>query len=132
MGELLRTNYPALFKLEGLLKEMPQADTVTDHHFCESLYARTLTIPAGTILTGAIHKSESFFVVRAGLLLVTPDNMNDPVGPGFMSVTRAGDKRAIVALTDSVITTIHPNPENVTDPDTLWNMYTIDPEEVKI
>jgi quercetin dioxygenase-like cupin family protein len=76
-------------------------------------------------LTGAVHKDESFFVVRKGLLVVTTDNGTAQVGAGFMSVTKANTKRAGVALTDVEVTTFHANPTNETDPQAIWDMYTI-------
>jgi mannose-6-phosphate isomerase-like protein (cupin superfamily) len=82
-------------------------------------------IPAGTVLTGAVHKDESFFVVRKGHLIVTTDDGSAKVGPGFMSVTKPHTKRAGVALTDVEVTTFHANPTNETDPKTIWDMYTV-------
>jgi hypothetical protein len=82
-------------------------------------------IPAGTVATGAVHRGESFFVVRSGTLVV-----HTPRGPmeyraGLMSVTRAGDKRAVVAVTDVIVTTFHANPDNETDPQALWDRFTV-------
>jgi len=114
-----------VLKFEEYLKTLPQIQMVTTHDFCNGIYARSLHIPAGSILTGAVHKDESFFLVRQGSLLVTPDNESSPVGPGFMCVTKPMTKRAIVALEDSIITTFHPNVENETDLEKIWEKYTI-------
>jgi mannose-6-phosphate isomerase-like protein (cupin superfamily) len=114
-----------IYRLESELLKLPQVEMPLDHDFCNGLYARTMHIPAGTVLTGAVHRDESFFVVRKGHLVVTTDNGTAEVGPGFMSVTRANTKRAGVALTDVEVTTFHANPTNETDPQTIWDMYTI-------
>jgi quercetin dioxygenase-like cupin family protein len=114
-----------IYLLEGELLKHPQVEMPVDHNFCNGLYARTMHIPAGTVLTGAVHKDESFFVVRKGLLVVTTDNGTAQVGAGFMSVTKANTKRAGVALTDVEVTTFHANPTNETDPQAIWDMYTI-------
>ena len=114
-----------IYRLEAELLKLPQVDMPVEHNFCNGLYARTMHIPAGTVLTGAVHKNESFFVVRKGTLIVTTDDGTAQVGPGFMSVTKANAKRAGVALTAVEVTTFHPNPTNETDPQVIWDMYTI-------
>ena len=114
-----------IMALEKELEQLPQVDLPVCHDFCTGIYARTLVIPAGVCLTGAIHKDESFFVVRSGILIVTTDEGPQQVGPGFMSVTRPHSKRAGMALTDVVCTTFHANTDRVTDPDQLWDMITI-------
>jgi quercetin dioxygenase-like cupin family protein len=82
-------------------------------------------IPAGTVLTGAVHKEESFFLVRKGELIVTTDNGSRTLGPGDMSVSKIGTKRAGIALTNVEVTTFHANPSNEQDPQALWDMFTI-------
>jgi hypothetical protein len=99
-----------IYRLEAELLKLPQVEMPVDHDFCNGLYARTMHIPAGTVLTGAVHKDESF---------------SAKVGPGFMSVTKPHTKRAGVALTDVEVTTFHANPTNETDPKTIWDMYTV-------
>ncbi len=114
-----------IYRLEAELLKLPQVDMPVDHDFCNGLYARTMHIPAGTVLTGAVHKDESFFVVRKGHLIVTTDDGLAHVGPGFMTVTKPNTKRAGVALTDVDVTTFHANPTNETDPQAIWDMYTV-------
>lgn len=114
-----------VFELEKHLQQLPQVDLPVCHDFCSGIYARTLIIPAGVCLTGAIHKDESFFVVRSGVLIVTTDEGTQQVGPGFMSVTRPHSKRAGLAVTDVVCTTFHANPQSQTNPDALWDMITV-------
>jgi mannose-6-phosphate isomerase-like protein (cupin superfamily) len=114
-----------IYRLEAELLKLPQVEMPVDHDFCNGLYARTMHIPAGTILTGAVHKDESFFLVRKGHLIVTTDTGTAEVGPGFMSVTPSNTKRAGIAVTDVEVTTFHPNPTNEHDPEVIWNMYTV-------
>lgn len=113
-----------IYALEAEILRHEQVDMPVTHDFCEGLYARTMFIPAGTVLTGAIHKEESFFLLRTGILLVTTDDGPKRLLPGHMSVSRKGTKRAGVAVTDCEVTTFHANPTNETDPETLWDMYT--------
>lgn len=122
-------NVPAehlpIYRLEAELLKLPQVEMPVDHTFCNGLYARTMHIPAGTVLTGAVHKDESFFVVRKGTLIVTTDDGTAQVGSGFMSVTKPNTKRAGIALTEVEVTTFHANPSNEQNPQALWDMFTI-------
>lgn len=114
-----------IYRLEGELLKLPQVDLPIEHAFCAGLYARTMHIPAGTVLTGAIHREESFFLVRKGELIVSTDNGPRTLGPGDMSVSKIGTKRAGIALTDVDVTTFHANPTNEQQPQALWDLFTI-------
>jgi hypothetical protein len=114
-----------IYHLEAELLKLPQVDMPVDHDFCNGLYARTMHIPAGTILTGAIHREESFFLVRKGELIVSTDNGPRTLKSGDMSVSKIGTKRAGIALTEVEVTTFHANPSNEQDPQALWDMFTI-------
>jgi hypothetical protein len=114
-----------IYRLEGALLQLPQVDMPVQHAFCAGLYARTMHIPAGTILTGAIHREESFFLVRKGELIVSTDNGPCTLRSGDMSVSKIGTKRAGIALTDVEVTTFHANPTNEQEPQKLWDLFTI-------
>jgi len=114
-----------IYRLEAELLKLPQVDMPVDHAFCNGLYARTMYIPAGTVLTGAVHKEESFFLVRKGELIVSTDSGPRTLKAGDMSVSKTGTKRAGIALTDVEVTTFHANPTNEQDPRALWDMFTI-------
>jgi len=114
-----------IYRLEGALLQLPQVDMPVQHEFCAGLYARTMHIPAGTVLTGAVHREESFFLVRKGDLIVSTDTGPKRLGAGDMSISRINTKRAGIALTDVEVTTFHANPNNEQDPQALWDMFTI-------
>lgn len=121
----LVADHAEVYRLESEILKQPQVEMPVSHEHCDGVYARSMFIPAGTVATGAIHRHESFFLVRMGTLLV-----HSPDGPleyqaGHMSVTKPGDKRAVVALTDVIVTTFHANPDNETDPTELWDRFTI-------
>ena len=120
------TSRETIFALEREILEHSQVEIPTTHDHCSGLYARTIRIPAGCVLTGAIHKDESFFIVRTGQILVTTDTGVAHVGPGFMAVTKPGQKRAGLALTDCEVVNIHANPTGETDQEKLWSMMTIE------
>lgn len=119
----------SILRWEETARKLPQAECPITNDFCHGLYARTMDIPAGTLLTGAIHKDESFFVVRAGEIILTTPDGPVRVGPGYMGITKAGSKRAGLALTDVVFTTFHANPEEVRDEKEIWENFTLPPPQ---
>lgn len=120
-----------IYRLESELLKLPQVELPIQHEFCDGLYARTMHIPAGVCLTGAIHRRESFFVVRSGTLVVTTDDGVKQLNAGDMFVTKPGTKRAGVAMTEVVVTTFHANPLDETDPICLWDEFTL-PEPARL
>lgn len=93
--------------LESALLALPQVDLQTAHLVHGGLCARTIVIPAGTILTGAQTNIDNICLV-AGDITVTTDN-----GPvrltGYNVIpAKAGFKRAGVAHADTIWTTIWP------------------------
>jgi hypothetical protein len=112
-------------KLEELVLTQPQVLMPVEHSFCNGLYARTMHIPKDTVLTGAIHADECFFVVRKGSLIVTSDSGNKTLVAGDMHISKAGEKRAGVTLEDVVCTTFHQNILNETEPEAIWEMYAL-------
>lgn len=86
---------------------IPVADLKVVHHFAPGVYARELTIPAGVMLTGKIHKTEHLNVVSAGDITVwTEDGMKRVQAP-YTFVSKPGTKRIGLAHSDTVWTTIH-------------------------
>lgn len=114
-----------LLRLEAAVLALPQVDMPVSHEHCDGLYARTIKIPAGVVLTGKLHRHECFFVVRRGRIAVTQGADVVLLEAGDMLVTPAGSMRAGVALTDVEVTTFHANPDNERDPLALWDQYVI-------
>jgi len=120
-----------VYALEQELKQLPQAPMPVEHDFIPGVYARTMYLLAGTCLTGEIHRMESFFLMRSGILAVTVDGGQKLLGPGEMLKSTPGSKRAGLAFTDCVLTEFMHNLEGLTDPDEIKNYYTIpEPENM--
>jgi hypothetical protein len=97
--------------LETLMLREPQVEIEPVHHFANGLYAREITIKAGTLLTGKIHRTEHLSIVSKGRIIVwTEDGMREVAAP-FTMVSRPGTKRVGYALEDTVWTTIHATTE---------------------
>jgi quercetin dioxygenase-like cupin family protein len=82
------------------------------HHFANAgtkrgVYAREVTIPAGTMATGKIHKFEQISILSKGDISVSTEDGIVRVQAPFTIVSPAGTKRIVYAHTDCVWTTIH-------------------------
>jgi len=98
------------------------------HYFSPGIYIREITMPAGSIITGQIHRHEHLnIIVRGDVSVITQDGWKRiTVGPGehFVMSSPAGMKRALRTYADTVWVTVHLNPTNETDPDKLVSMLT--------
>ncbi len=117
--------------LEGIMLKHPQIEIRTTHHFSEGIYAREILIPAGALVTGAVHKSEHLNILSAGEITVwTEDGMKTVRAP-FTMVSRPGTKRIGLARTDCVWTTIHANPGNSRDLDAIETAIVENPQTLQ-
>lgn len=110
--------------LETKLSAAPQIDCPIRHYFAPGLYAREITIPAGTVVVGAVHKTENLIVVSMGKLRIVTDDGTRDVQAGDTFTCRAGMKNAVVALEDSRWTNFMANPDNLTDTEALTEVFT--------
>lgn len=95
-------------RLEAVINQLPQVDCPVRHHFAPNMYAREITIPKGTVLTGAVHKTQNLAVLSQGKLqLVTDDGTMLITAPHILTVM-PGVKNAAYALEDSVWTNFFP------------------------
>lgn len=113
--EVSTTQRERVNRLEQSMLSVPQVDCPVRHYFAPGLYAREIRIPKGTVLTGAIHKTENLVVLSAGRLrLVTDDGTIEIAAPHTMTC-KPGMKNAALALEDSVWTNFFPTTETDTD-----------------
>lgn len=77
------------------------------HAFAPGVYVRGLPMPAGLCVIGRQHKTAHLLQVVSGTVLI--DNGDGPVEvSGFATLhTEPGTKRAIYAVTDAYLQTIH-------------------------
>ena len=79
------------------------------HFFAHGMYLRELTIPAGMLLVGKIHKHEHFFLVLKGKAEVISEFGRDTVEAGYISVSPPGTKRVILAIEETKLVNVHLN-----------------------
>ena len=111
------THRDKLLRLEDELRKHPQLDVPIKHHFAPGVYAREMFVPAGTLLTGKIHKTEHLNIISQGHFSVSNMGESMDIYAPHTFVSPAGTKRAIYAHEDSTWTTIHVTEE--TDLDVL-------------
>ena len=86
----------------------------TWHHFADGLVARTVFIPAGTVLTGAVHKEEHMNVCFGDIEVWTEQGMKRLTGYNVIP-SLPGTKRVGRTFGDTWWTTVHLNPQNERD-----------------
>jgi quercetin dioxygenase-like cupin family protein len=95
----------------------------TAHFFAPGTYVRQLTRKAGVLIVGKQHKEACVTILLKGRIAVTSSTDDVPRGTiieaGAVWVSKPGTKRATYALEDSILLTVHPNPDNLTDLDEL-------------
>jgi hypothetical protein len=98
--------------LESAMIQHPQIEIVPVHRFADGIYAREITIPAGTLLTGKIHKTEHLNIISKGSITVwsKKDGIKRIHAP-FSFVAKPGTRRLGYAHEDTVWTTIHATQE---------------------
>lgn len=105
-------SYEQIRQLErAMLKHLPPGEAPVTHHFADGVYGREMFIPAGTMLTGKIHRFATLNVLAQGEIEVTtPDGMRRLKAPAVF-VSPPGCKKVGYALTDVVWINVHPTEE---------------------
>lgn len=92
-------------RLEAAMLEAPQVAIETSHVLSGGVYARTIRIPAGTLLTGLVHKHDHVNVCVGDITVWTEQGMKRLTGHNVLP-TKAGAKRAGYAHADTYWTTL--------------------------
>ena len=79
-----------------------------EHFFCDGIYVRKITIPAGIICTGKIHRHQHpAFLLKGKVTVFTEQTGSEIISaPAFM-VSEAGTKRAILSHEETEWYTVH-------------------------
>tara|TARA_R110000765_G_scaffold373625_1_gene464142 strand:+ start:50 stop:466 length:417 start_codon:yes stop_codon:yes gene_type:complete len=105
-------SYIKALELETLKQEQLKLEPV--HYFSKGLYARELTLPAQSVVTGKIHKYSHLTVILKGQCRVTtPFGIETITGPCIFE-SQPDTKRAVYAITETTWITFHPTEK--TDP----------------
>jgi len=104
-------------RFEGALLQLEREYGVeldTWHEFADGLVARTILIPAGTMLTGAAHRAEHLSIACGDITVWTEAGMRRLTGYHVLP-SRPGCKRVGMAHADTYWTTVHVNQSNERD-----------------
>lgn len=109
--ETLSSGEDLIDRIEKLEADMRASGECVDlkvvHHFSKGVYARELHIPAGTTLTGKVHKFSNLNILSQGEISVSTENGIERICAPYTVVSPPGTKRVAYAHTDCVWTTIH-------------------------
>jgi len=92
-------------RLESLASALPQVPIGTDHVFHAGVYARTIKVPAGVMITGVLIKIPTLLIVQGDAIVHVEDGPLELRGYNVLPAG-AGRKQAFVALTDTHLTMI--------------------------
>lgn len=100
-----------LLDIEEELRTAEQVQLPVEHFFGPGLYARAVFIPAGTVLSGRIHKHANLNIVAKGLISVKTEEGEKHLRAPSVLVSPAGTKRIGLAHEDTVWITVHATTE---------------------
>lgn len=115
--------------LQDELLKMEQADIVTEHHFYEGIYERTIIVPPWTVLTGAPHKTKYKVKLKKGTIAVNVGTEVKILTAPMEFEAEAGEQRVGRVFEEEVIwTDVYENADNCKDIEVLENRLYIVPE----
>jgi hypothetical protein len=89
--------------LESVLMAADQVEMPPEQLLHGGMYVRAVTVPAGTLLTGKIHKYDHIEIMASGLIAVTTDDGSARILDGFnVMPALTGKKRAAFAIEETV------------------------------
>lgn len=106
-----------------LFSRFPIVDCPVRNYFTPGLYVRERLMPKGAVVTSMIHKTEHVFTISKGLVGVSVNGEELEIYKApYTGITKPGTRRILFIFEDTIWTTYHPNPENITDQDKLDEM----------
>jgi hypothetical protein len=114
--------------IEGITKdflEHPQVECPVTHNFAPDIYIREIFMPADTVVIGHKHLTEHFNVILKGKCRVMIGDVVEELTAPCTFVSGAGSQKIVNVLEDCIWQTVHSNPDNATDIETLESRYVI-------
>jgi hypothetical protein len=91
--------------LESVSSQLPQIEIKTSHILHGGMYARTILIPAGTLLTGALIKIATMLIIQGDIVVYIGEDTLNLVGYHIVPAG-ANRKQAFYARLDTWLTMI--------------------------
>jgi len=106
-------------KIRGSATAIDADDLPVKHSFAEGLYIREIFMRKNLLVVGALHKDSYFSMMISGDISCLTENGIKRLTGANQSIAPPGTKRFGYTHEDTVWTTVHPNPDNITDIDEL-------------
>ena len=106
---IIRENDDRLDELEvALLENCEPVHCLTTHMFTDGMYIREIFMPAGSLITSKVHKTEHPYIVSYGKVAVSIDGDDwDEITAPYTGITKPGTRRVLYILEDCIWTTFH-------------------------
>jgi len=107
---IVRENDNILDKLEAAILQYPDEliDGPLVHKFTDGMYIREIFMPAGSLWTSKIHKTEHPYVVSYGKAAVSIDAQEwYEITAPYTGITKPGTRRVLFIIEDCIWTTFH-------------------------
>jgi hypothetical protein len=93
---------------EAFVETHQQIPIPVKHEFIEGLYKREIVFPKGTLATGRLHPVDHMDVMLEGSMLIATEDGLKRIDAPCTLVSRAGTKKAGIALTKTRWVSYHP------------------------
>jgi hypothetical protein len=91
--------------LEAEVRKLPQLQLTTHHVLHGGMYARTITIPAGSVITGVFIQVPTVLIVNGHAVVNTSDEAMTLVGHNVLAAS-AHRRQAFVAIEETHLTMV--------------------------
>jgi predicted small metal-binding protein/mannose-6-phosphate isomerase-like protein (cupin superfamily) len=84
-----------------------------NHRFTDGLYVREIFMPAGSLVTSKIHKTQhQYFILKGAVSVWIDEGKEVYLEAPYIGVTEPGTRRVLYIWEDCIWATAHANPEN--------------------
>ncbi len=95
-------------QLEAELLKAPQTPVRTDHLLHGGMYSRTMMVPAGVVLTGALIRKATILIIHGHFVLIADDRPIEIHGYNVFAGSK-NRKQAGYAISDTYATVVAPS-----------------------
>ena len=123
--------------LKDALVKQPEAEAATSlqHHFAPQIYIREFFGPKDSIVVSRVHKDPNLFILVKGHVKIVSSTQKKEQVDVFkdfaICTTPPNTKRVGFFLEDTIILTVHPNPDDSRDIEELESRIAFDSFEEK-
>lgn len=106
--------------VERAMFDMAQTDefeiktSPIQHIFTDKLYTRVIEMKAGYRVVSKIHKTNHPFFLLKGKCVIYDNGEEMVLEAPYVGVTKAGTRRILLIIEDTIFATSHANPDNET------------------